>query len=109
MGLHRSVARRNAEAGSQIARSVDNLSAAMLKPIVTSEDFSHVDDVMRILADPTLLPPDPRGKIFRVVSSALTRSPTQARIFISTEDPVRRQGIIAGILEEAGIEVPDDY
>ncbi|KAJ6606941.1 hypothetical protein B0H10DRAFT_1956738 [Mycena sp. CBHHK59/15] len=91
-----SVARHNAEAGSQIACSIDNLSVAMLKPIVTSEDILHVDNVMRILADPTLHPLDPRGKIFHVISSALTRSPTQARIFILTEDTVHHKGIIAG-------------
>ncbi|KAJ7887048.1 hypothetical protein B0H14DRAFT_3127709 [Mycena olivaceomarginata] len=68
-----SVARRNAEAGSQIAQSVENLSAAMLKPIVTTEDVSYVDDVMHILENPTMLPPDPRGRLFtiRVYSSWL--------------------------------------
>ncbi|KAJ7793718.1 hypothetical protein B0H14DRAFT_3889158 [Mycena olivaceomarginata] len=77
-----SVARRNTEAGSQIAQSVENLSAAMLKPIVTTEDVSYVDDVMHILENPTMLPPDPRGRLFTIVSKALTASHTQAHIFI---------------------------
>ncbi|KAK7027171.1 hypothetical protein R3P38DRAFT_2527177, partial [Favolaschia claudopus] len=51
--------RRNAEAGSQIARSIDNLSAAVAQPIVTSEDPRYVDDVVRILQDKTLLPDNP--------------------------------------------------
>ncbi|KAK7027159.1 hypothetical protein R3P38DRAFT_3354922 [Favolaschia claudopus] len=56
-------ARRNAEAGSQIARSIDNLSAAVAQPIVTSEDPRYVDDVVRILQDKTLLPDNPRGRL----------------------------------------------
>ncbi|KAK7037088.1 Myb-DNA-bind-3 domain-containing protein, partial [Favolaschia claudopus] len=58
-------ARRNAEAGSQIARSIDNLSAAVAQPIVTSEDPRYVDDVVRILQDKTLLPDNPRGRLYR--------------------------------------------
>ncbi|KAF8142635.1 hypothetical protein K438DRAFT_1994725 [Mycena galopus ATCC 62051] len=104
-----SSARRNAEAGSQLARSVDNLSVAMLKPIVTTEDISFVNDVMRIPEDPTLLPHDPRGKLFNIISKALTSSPTQACIFILATNDSRRKGIISSILEEAGVEVPDDY
>ncbi|KAJ6452098.1 hypothetical protein C8R45DRAFT_1113215 [Mycena sanguinolenta] len=73
--------RRNGEAGSQLARSVDNLSAAMLKLIMTSKDLSYVDD-----DDPTLLPADPRGKLFNIVSAALTSSQTRARIFILAAD-----------------------
>ncbi|KAF8155045.1 hypothetical protein K438DRAFT_1777924 [Mycena galopus ATCC 62051] len=57
-----STARRNAEAGG--ARSVETLSAAMNKPIVTSEDLSHVDKVIEILQDKTLLSPDHRGHFF---------------------------------------------
>ncbi|KAF8123168.1 hypothetical protein K438DRAFT_2135975 [Mycena galopus ATCC 62051] len=104
-----SSARRNAEAGSQLARSVDNLSVAMLKPIVTTEDISFVNDVMRIPEDPTLLPHDPRGKLFNIISKALTSSPTQACIFILATNDSRRKGIISSILEEAGVKVPDDY
>ncbi|KAJ7678829.1 hypothetical protein B0H14DRAFT_2655706 [Mycena olivaceomarginata] len=102
---------RNADAASQLARSVDSLSAAMLKPIVTTQDISYVDNVMLVLNDPTanLLPPDPRGKLFNLVSKALTASQTQARIFILASDHSRRRGIIAGILEDAGVEVPDEY
>lgn len=102
---------RNADAASQLARSVDSLSAAMLKPIVTMQDISYVDNVMLVLNDPTanLLPPDPRGKLFNLVSKALTASQTQARIFILASDHSRRRGIIAGILEDAGVEVPDEY
>ncbi|KAJ7483038.1 hypothetical protein B0H11DRAFT_1914779 [Mycena galericulata] len=102
-----SVARRNAEAGSQLARSVDNLSAAMLKPIVTTKDISYVDDVMHILEDAT--PPDPHGQLFDIVSMALTSSPTRARIFILAADDVRRKGIIKRTLKDAGVELPDDY
>ncbi|KAJ7301367.1 hypothetical protein DFH08DRAFT_1090243 [Mycena albidolilacea] len=101
----------NADAASQLARSVDSLSAAMLKPIVTTQDISYVDNVMLVLNDPTtnLLPPDPRGKLFNLVSKALTASQTQARIFILASDHSRRRGIITGILEDAGVEVPGEY
>ncbi|KAJ7342513.1 hypothetical protein DFH08DRAFT_963257 [Mycena albidolilacea] len=97
---------RNADAASQLARSVDSLSAAMLKPIVTMQDILYVNNVMLVLNDPTanLLPPDPRGKLFNLVSKALTASQTQAWIFILASDHSRRRGIIAGILEDAGVD-----
>ncbi|KAJ7233255.1 hypothetical protein C8J57DRAFT_1250109 [Mycena rebaudengoi] len=104
-----SIARRNAEAGTQLSRSVDNLSAAMLKPIVTTEDLSHVDNIIYILRDKTLLPPDPKGKLFRIVSSELSRNPGLARVFILEDDHVRRRGLLEGILEDANIEIPEDY
>jgi hypothetical protein len=105
------VARRNAEAGSQLARSVDGLSAAMLKPIITTttNDLSHVDEVIGILADVALLPPDPDGELFDIVSASLTSSQTQARIFVLANDPVRRKAIIKRILKQAGVNVPNDY
>ncbi|KAJ7713353.1 hypothetical protein B0H14DRAFT_2644838 [Mycena olivaceomarginata] len=101
----------NADTASQLACSVDSLSAEMLKPIVTMQDILYVDNVMLVLNDPTtnLLPPDPRGKLFNLVSKALTASQTQARIFILASDHSRRRGIIVGILEDAGVEVPDEY
>ncbi|KAJ7232268.1 hypothetical protein C8J57DRAFT_1383955 [Mycena rebaudengoi] len=102
-------ARRNAEAGSQLSHSVDNLSAAMSKPIVTTEDLSHVDQIIDILRDKSLLPPDPKGKLFRLVSASLSRDPASARIFILETDVVRRKGILEGIMEDAGIEIPPDY
>ncbi|KAJ7264133.1 hypothetical protein C8J57DRAFT_1230615 [Mycena rebaudengoi] len=104
-----SIARRNAEAGTQLSRSVDNLSAAMLKPIVTTEDLSHVDNIIDILRDKTLLPPDPKGKLFRIVSSELSRNTGLARVFILEDDHVRRQGLLEGILEDANIEIPEHY
>ncbi|KAJ6611926.1 hypothetical protein B0H10DRAFT_2223595 [Mycena sp. CBHHK59/15] len=85
-----SVACRNAEAGTQLSRSVNNLSAAMSKPIVTTEDLTHVDEIICILQDKTLLPPDLKGKLFHLASSALSC-------------------ILEGILEDAGITIPDDY
>ncbi|KAF7348749.1 Myb-DNA-bind-3 domain-containing protein [Mycena venus] len=102
-------ARRNAAAGSQIARSVDNLAASMGKPIVTTEDMSHVNDVVEILKDDTLLPPDPNGRLFRHVLKALTGNRALALGFIAEDRHVRRKGVIAGILEDAGITVPDDF
>ncbi|KAJ7143884.1 hypothetical protein C8R44DRAFT_724894 [Mycena epipterygia] len=104
-----SIARRNAEAGSQLARSVDGLSAAMAKPIVTASDVSYVDDIMEILNDTDLLPPDPRGEAFNIVSTALTSSHPRARVFILTKDDTRRKAMLRNILQEARFEVPDDY
>ncbi|KAJ7913224.1 hypothetical protein B0H13DRAFT_2326488 [Mycena leptocephala] len=104
-----SVACRNAEAGSQISCSLDSLSATMEKPIITTEDLTHVDQIIEILQDKTLLPPNPKGKLFRLVSSALSRDKGLARIFVKEEDVVRCKGIIEGILEEAGVDVPEDY
>ncbi|KAJ7076132.1 hypothetical protein C8R43DRAFT_1115793 [Mycena crocata] len=100
---------RNAEAGSQLSHSIDNLSAAMGKPIVTAEDLGHINEIVRILKDKTLLPPDPKGKLFRLVSGTLSRDAALARVFILEEDPVRCKGMLEGILEEAGVVVPDDF
>ncbi|KAJ7801585.1 hypothetical protein B0H14DRAFT_2615118 [Mycena olivaceomarginata] len=102
---------RNADAASQLARSVDSLSAAMLKPIATMQDISYVDNVMLVLNNSTtnLLPLGPRGKLFNLVSRALTASQTQARIFILASDHSCHREIIAGILEDAGVEVPEEY
>ncbi|KAJ7334965.1 hypothetical protein DFH08DRAFT_965698 [Mycena albidolilacea] len=82
----------NADTASQLARSVDSLSAAMLKPIVTTQDILYVNNVMLVLNDPTanLLPPDPHGKLFNLVSKALTASQTQAQIFILASDHSHR-------------------
>ncbi|KAJ7816566.1 hypothetical protein B0H14DRAFT_3148567 [Mycena olivaceomarginata] len=104
----RSTARRNAEAGSQLAKSVETLSAAMGKPIITSEDLSHVDKVIDILKDKNLLPPDPKGQLFRIVCQKLSRDPGLARCLIIEEDYTRRKGLLEGILEDAGIILPDD-
>jgi hypothetical protein len=72
---HSGIARRNAEAGTQIAHSVDALSDVLAKPVVTAEDMSHVDKVIKILKDKTLLPPDPHRQFFRLVSRELAGSP----------------------------------
>ncbi|KAJ7747168.1 hypothetical protein DFH07DRAFT_961136 [Mycena maculata] len=102
-------AKRNAAAGSQLARSVDNLAASMGKPIVTSEDMSYVSEVIEILKDDSLLPPDPNGRLFRHVLKALTNDRPLAMGFIAEERHVRRKGVLAGILEDAGIQIPDDF
>ncbi|KAJ6609665.1 hypothetical protein B0H10DRAFT_2438411 [Mycena sp. CBHHK59/15] len=54
-----------------------------------------VDDVMNILEDSTLLPPDPEGELFDIISTSLTSSHTR--------------GIIKRTLKDAGVTVPDDY
>jgi hypothetical protein len=100
------IARRNAEAGTQISRALDNLSSVMAQPLVTSEDLSYVNEVVNILKDPTLLPADPRGKLYRTVSAALSRDAALARVFILEEDRTRRIGILEGILEDAGLLDP---
>ncbi|KAJ7803054.1 hypothetical protein B0H14DRAFT_3884229 [Mycena olivaceomarginata] len=104
-----STVKRNAEAGSQIALSFNKLSDTMAKPIVTTTDVSYVDDVMRVLEDETLLPPDPCGKLFNIVSTYLTESPVRARLFVITQSAECRKGMIAGILEAAGVVLPEDY
>jgi hypothetical protein len=45
----------------QLAKSVETLSAAMRKPIITSEDLSYINKVIDILKDKSLLPPNPKG------------------------------------------------
>ncbi|KAJ7501624.1 hypothetical protein B0H11DRAFT_1992452 [Mycena galericulata] len=97
------IARRNAEAGTQISRALDNLSTVMAQPLVTSEDLSHVNEVVEILKDKTLLPDDPRGRLYRAVSTALSRDSALARVFILEEDRTRRIGILEGILEDANL------
>ncbi|KAJ7824201.1 hypothetical protein B0H14DRAFT_3729015 [Mycena olivaceomarginata] len=86
-----STAKRNAEAGNQITLSFNKLSDTMAKPIVTTTDVSYVDDVMRVLEDETLLPPDPRGKLFNIVSAYLTESPVRARLFVITQSAEQPQ------------------
>ncbi|KAJ6459860.1 hypothetical protein C8R45DRAFT_1081267 [Mycena sanguinolenta] len=107
-----SVARTTAAAGSQLSCAVELLSEAMTKPVVTTttttEDLSHVDTILDILKDETLLPLDPRGNIFCAVSQAL-RDPIAARFFIAETNVVRRKGIITGIMENTNIPVPNDY
>ncbi|KAJ7340554.1 hypothetical protein DFH08DRAFT_938508 [Mycena albidolilacea] len=104
----RSTARRNAEAGSQLAKSVETLSAAMGKPIITSEDLSYVDKVIDILKDKSLLPPDPKGRLFRIVCQKLSGDTGLARCLIVEEDYTRRKGLLEGILEDAGQIIPED-
>ncbi|KAJ7831940.1 cyclin-like protein [Mycena olivaceomarginata] len=97
------LARRNAEAGTQISRALDNLSNALAQPLVTSDDLSYIDKVVNILKDSILLPDDPRGKLYRTVSRALSTDPALARVFILEEDRIRRIGMLEGILEDAGL------
>ncbi|KAJ7798975.1 hypothetical protein B0H14DRAFT_2904603 [Mycena olivaceomarginata] len=94
--------------GTQIARSVDALSDVLAKPVVTAEDMTHVDKVIEILKDKTLLPPDPRGRYFRLVSRELAASPALSRVLIVEEDHTRRKALLEGILEDAGIVIPTD-
>ncbi|KAJ7429654.1 hypothetical protein FB451DRAFT_1327687 [Mycena latifolia] len=100
------IARRNAEAGTQISRALDNLSAVMAQPLITSEDLSHINEVVEILKDTTLLPEDPRGKLYRAVSTALSGDPALARLFIQETDRIRRIGLLEGILEDKGLLNP---
>ncbi|KAJ7846852.1 hypothetical protein B0H14DRAFT_2583895 [Mycena olivaceomarginata] len=104
----RSTARHNAEAGSQLAKSVETLSAAMGKPIITSEDLSYVDKVIDILKDKSLLPPDPKGRLFRIVCQKLSGDAGLARCLIVEEDYTRRKGLLEGILEDVGQIIPED-
>jgi hypothetical protein len=99
------VTRRNAEAGMRISRALENLSAVIAQPILTSEDLSHVNEVVEILKDASLLPDDPRGRLYRAVSTALSRDAALARVFILEQDRTRRIGILEGILEDAGLLV----
>jgi hypothetical protein len=101
-------ARRNAEAGTQIARSVNTLSKVLTKPVVTAEDMSHVNKVVEILKDKSLLPPDPRGRYFRLVSRELAGNPALSRILIVEDDHTCRKGLLEGILEDAGVIIPID-
>ncbi|KAJ7158177.1 hypothetical protein C8R46DRAFT_1039775 [Mycena filopes] len=96
-------ARRNAEAGTQISRALDNFATVMAQPLVTSEDLSHVKEIVSILKDKTLLPDDPRGKLYRTVSKVLTQDAAQAHLFILEDDRTRRIALLEGILEDAGL------
>ncbi|KAJ7202714.1 hypothetical protein C8J57DRAFT_1735608 [Mycena rebaudengoi] len=100
-------ARRNAEAGTQISRALDNFATVMAQPLVTTEDLSHVNEIVEILKDKTLLPDDPRGRLYRAVAKVLSHDAAQARLFILEDDRTRRIGMLEGILEEAGLLVQD--
>ncbi|KAJ7197849.1 hypothetical protein C8J57DRAFT_1737558 [Mycena rebaudengoi] len=100
-------ARRNAEAGTQISRALDNFATVMAQPLVTTEDLSHVNEIVEILKDKTLLPDDPRGRLYRAVAKVLSHDAAQARLFILEDDRTRCIGMLEGILEEAGLLVQD--
>jgi hypothetical protein len=104
-----SIVHRNTEAGSQLARSVDGLSAAMAKPIVTANNVSYVDNIMAILNDTNLLPPDPHSEAFNIVLTTLTSSHACAHIFILTKDDTRCEAMLCNILQDTHFELPDDY
>ncbi|KAJ7669154.1 hypothetical protein B0H17DRAFT_1142202 [Mycena rosella] len=95
-------ARRNAEAGMQISYALNNLSNIMAQPLVIAEDLSHVTDVVEILKDTTLLPSDPRGRLYRTVTTALSRDAALACAFILKQDRTRCIGLLEGILEDTG-------
>ncbi|KAJ7026447.1 hypothetical protein C8F04DRAFT_1190509 [Mycena alexandri] len=95
--------RGNAEAGSQISRALENFATVMAQPLVTTEDLSHVTEVVEILKDKTLLPDDLRGRFYRIVSKTLSHDAALARLFILEDDRTRRIGILEGILEDAGV------
>ncbi|KAJ7896676.1 hypothetical protein B0H14DRAFT_3425464 [Mycena olivaceomarginata] len=90
------------------AHSVDTLSKVLAKPVITAEDMSHVDKVIEILKDKSLLPPDPQGRYFRLISQELTGNPALSHILIIEDDHTRLKGLIKGILEDAGIVIPID-
>ncbi|KAJ7703923.1 hypothetical protein B0H17DRAFT_1193855 [Mycena rosella] len=101
-------ARRNAEAGTQISCALDNFATVMAQPLVTSEDLSPIKEIIEILRDKTLLPEDPRRKLYRAVSKVLSHNAAQARLFILEDDRTRHMGILEGILEDAGL-LPDTW
>ncbi|KAJ7234724.1 hypothetical protein C8J57DRAFT_156073 [Mycena rebaudengoi] len=100
-------ARRNAEAGTQISRALDNFVTVMAQPLVTTEDLSHVNEIVEILKDKTLLPDDPCGRLYRAVAKVLSHDAAQAHLFVLEDDRTRRIGMLEGILEEAGLLVQD--
>ncbi|KAJ7187659.1 hypothetical protein GGX14DRAFT_580907 [Mycena pura] len=108
-----SVARRNAEAGTQLARSLDRIGDGMGTPIVTKQDtthMSHIDEVMELLAaDPTLLPEDPDGAFFAAVADDLGEKPFRARIFIKAPNRAQRVGFLKLLFRSHGMDVPLDY
>ncbi|KAJ7789117.1 hypothetical protein B0H14DRAFT_3503405 [Mycena olivaceomarginata] len=82
----RSMAHRNAEASPQLTKSVKTLSAAMGMPIITSEDLSYIDKVINILKDKSLLPPNPKGQLFRIVCQKQSGDPGLICYLIVKED-----------------------
>ncbi|KAJ6545372.1 hypothetical protein B0H19DRAFT_1075700 [Mycena capillaripes] len=99
----RGIACHNAEAGNRISCALKTISTVMAQPIVMSEDLSHINEIVEILKDTTLLPHDPRGKQYRTVSSALSCNTTLARVCILEQDRMCRIGILEGILEDVGL------
>ncbi|CAK5268226.1 unnamed protein product [Mycena citricolor] len=97
--------RRRQSSQLDVAKSITALSIAIAKPM--SDDLSHVDQVMKILKDKTLLPPDPHGHFFAAATNALCRKPAIACAFFIEDDPVCRRGIVTGLLLAAGISVPE--
>ncbi|KAJ7193234.1 hypothetical protein GGX14DRAFT_405672 [Mycena pura] len=97
---------RNADAGFAMAKSIEGLSNAISEPVVLKNDSSHIAQVVKILtAFPDLLPDDPAGVFYDAVTEAFGDNESKSCIFIATEDPVRRKGIIQGILRRANLVV----
>jgi hypothetical protein len=100
------IACRNVEAGTQITRSIDTLSDILTKPVVTTEDMSHGDKVIEILKDKTLLPPDPCGHYFCLVSQELMGNPALSCVLIVEADHTCCKALLKGILGDTSIVIP---
>ncbi|KAJ7702731.1 hypothetical protein B0H17DRAFT_1194609 [Mycena rosella] len=82
---------RNAETGSQIAHGLKLIGEGMSAPIITKADTSHVDAIVDVvLADPSLLPNDPKGEFYALFLDSLSTNKICARVFIKTVNHVQR-------------------
>ncbi|KAJ7743673.1 hypothetical protein B0H14DRAFT_3514846 [Mycena olivaceomarginata] len=83
-------------------KSVKTLSAAMGTPIITSEDLSYIDKVINILKDKSLLPPNPKGQLFRIVCQKQSGDPGLICYLIVKEDYMHCK-ILSSLLLPTGL------
>ena len=100
-------AKRNAEAGSQISRSLDGLAAVMAQPvIISSNDTTYLEKAITVLNnDKTLIPQGAqRSRMYAKLVEHLSNHPGAACTLVLTTDTEFRRGLVEGYLNDEGFE-----
>ncbi|KAJ7608553.1 hypothetical protein FB45DRAFT_242618 [Roridomyces roridus] len=101
---------RTSEAAQHIGRGLQTIGESMSAPIITKSDTSHVDAIIDILLDdPTLLPNDPDGSYYALVTDYFSTNQMQARVFIKTKVRVQRIALLKRVLNASEIDIPVDW
>ncbi|KAF7322187.1 hypothetical protein MKEN_00743100 [Mycena kentingensis (nom. inval.)] len=102
------VARRNAEAGTQMASGLLAVAQGLSAPVITKQDTSHVDDINKLIAnEPTLLPKSLR--YYGAVMAKLTNDANAARAIVTAATLDHKRALLALIFTDAGLPIPVGY